>query len=213
MTTAKTMAVSKADAGAAPAKIEGNDAGTGSDPAAGREAGMTPSVTAAAEEEPATGLPAGRFSGRLAFAQGIRDALATAAREGWSEIVLSDADFGDWPLAERVVVESLTAWSASGRRCTLLARHFDAVMRNQARFVRWRGLWSHIIEAHRCGDADAFELPSAIWSPHWALQRLDIERSVGWSGNDPERRVALREALRHWLHKSSPAFPATTLGL
>jgi hypothetical protein len=40
-----------------------------------------------------------------------------------------------------------------------------------------------------------------------------VERSHGYCGSEPERRVALRETLKEWLQKSSPAFPATTLGL
>jgi hypothetical protein len=158
-------------------------------------------------------LPAGRFTGRNAFQQLVRDALACAAREGWREIILSDPSFEDWPLAERAVVESLEAWSASGRRCTLLARRYDAVVRRHARFVAWRKTWSHIIEARSCASADPAELPSAIWSPGWVLQRLDPERSNGVSGSEPERRVLLRERLQEWLDKGSPAFPASTLGL
>jgi hypothetical protein len=45
------------------------------------------------------------------------------------------------------------------------------------------------------------------------LQRLDPERSNGVTGNEAERRVLLREALQGWLHKSTPSFPAVTLGL
>ena len=52
-------------------------------------------------------LPEGRFEGRVAFQQLVRDALACAAQEGWNEIILSDASFEDWPLGERAVVESL----------------------------------------------------------------------------------------------------------
>jgi len=44
------------------------------------------------------GLPSGRFDGREAFRCLVRDALACAVREGWPELVLSDAHFGDWPL-------------------------------------------------------------------------------------------------------------------
>ena len=40
-------------------------------------------------------LPAGRFEGRNDFQQLVRDALACAAREGWREIILSDATFED----------------------------------------------------------------------------------------------------------------------
>ena len=158
-------------------------------------------------------LPSGRFSGRKDFQQLVRDALACAAREGWREIILSDPDFADWPLGERAVSESLRAWSAAGRRCTLLACRYDEVAVRHARFVTWRRAWSHIIEARACVSADMLEFPSAIWSPGWAMQRLDPERSNGYSGTEPERRLLLKENLQEWLGKSGPAFAATTLGL
>jgi hypothetical protein len=158
-------------------------------------------------------LPSGRFEGRVAFQQLVRDALAAAAREGWRELVLSDADFADWPLGERAVAQSLQEWSASGRRCTLLARRYDEVVRRHARFVGWRGTWAHIIDARACPAADPLELPSAIWSPGWVMQRLDRERSNGYTGAEPERRLLLHENLAEWLRKSSPSFPANTLGL
>ena len=158
-------------------------------------------------------LPSGRFAGRMAFQQLVRDALACAARNGWREIILCDADFHDWPLGERAVVESLREWSATGRRCTLLARRYEEVVRRHARFVTWRQTWTHIIEARACASADPLELPSAIWSPGWAMQRLDAERCNGVSGSEPERRLLLRESLQEWLAKSSPSFPSSTLGL
>lgn len=161
----------------------------------------------------AAGPVPGRFTGRAEFRQQVRDALAAAAREGWREMILCDATFEDWPLGERAVAESLQAWSASGRRCTLLARRYDELARTHPRFVIWRGRWSHIIEARACAGADPLELPSAIWSPQWTLHRIDPVRSVGLSGPEPERRVLLRERLGEWLQKSAPSFAATTLGL
>jgi hypothetical protein len=163
--------------------------------------------------ESADALPSGRFTGRKAFQQLVRDALACAAREGWREIILADATFEDWPLGERAVTQALQDWSASGRRCTLLARDYGDVVRMHARFVGWRRTWAHIIEARACHSADPLELPSAIWSPGWVMQRLDVERCAGVSGNEPERRVAMQENLREWLARSSPSFPAHTLGL
>jgi hypothetical protein len=160
-----------------------------------------------------TGLPSGRFAGRIAFQQMVRDAFACAAREGWREIIISDADFADWPLGERAVVQSLQEWSATGRRCTLLARRYDEVVRRHARFVTWRQTWTHIIEARACASADPLELPSALWSPGWVMQRVDPERCNGVAGNEAERRVLLRETLHEWLAKSAPAFPSSTLGL
>lgn len=158
-------------------------------------------------------LPEGRFEGRGAFQQLVRDALAAAAREGWKEIVLSDATFEEWPLGESAVAESLQAWSRSGRKMVLLARRYDEVLRRHARFVTWRRMWSHIIDARACASAGELELPSAIWSPHWVLERRELERSIGWCGSEPQRRLLLHEGLKEWLQKSSPAFPATTLGL
>jgi hypothetical protein len=159
-------------------------------------------------------LPSGRFSGRDAFMQLVRDGLATAARDGWSEIVVSDANFHDWPLGELAVIESLQQWAHSGRRFTMLACTFDDVIRRHARFVRWRGTWDHIISCRRSPSADPLDLPSALWSPAWVMHRLDPFRCVGVSGFEPERRVLLRESLNEWLRsKSSPGFPSTTLGL
>lgn len=169
----------------------------------------------ATSDEGRTGaaLPSGRFEGRNDFQQLVRDALACAAREGWRQLILSDANFEDWPLGERAVAESLQAWSASGRQCTLLARRWDDVVRRHARFVTWRKTWAHIIEARACPSAGPLDLPSAIWSPGWVMQRLDPDRCNGYSGNEPERRLLLRENLNEWLQKSSPSFPAHTLGL
>jgi hypothetical protein len=158
-------------------------------------------------------LPARRFEGREEFRQLVRDALACAAREGWREIILSDPDFEDWPLGERAVADSLQAWSRGGRRIVLLARNYDVALRQHARFVQWRRLWSHIVTAVACPGADRLDLPSALWSPAWVLERRDIERSTGYCGSEPERRVLLREALNEWLLKATPAFPASTLGL
>jgi len=163
--------------------------------------------------ETSLSLPSRRFEGREDFRQLIRDALACAAREGWRELILSDASFEDWPLGERAVAESLQAWSSSGRRCLLLARRYDQALRQHPRFVQWRGLWSHIVTATAVPSADPLDLPSVFWSPAWVLERRDAEHSHGWCGAEPERRVLLRETLNEWLKKASPAFPATTLGL
>ena len=158
-------------------------------------------------------LPSGRFSGRTEFQNLVRASFATAAKDSWREIVVSDANFEDWPLGERAVSESLQAWAGSGRKFIMLAKNYDELLRRHARFVTWRRTWVHVIECWRCPSADALELPSAIWSPVWSMRRLDLERSTGICGGEAERRVLLRESLDEWLRKSSPGFPASTLGL
>ena len=158
-------------------------------------------------------LPDGRFEGREAFQNLVRQALATAAHEGWPQLILCDASFEDWPLRERAVVDSLRAWSKTGRRITLLATRYDAVVRLHPRFVSWRSTWGHIVEARQCKGQDPLAFPSAIWSPHWVLRRLDLERCTGVTGAEPKRRVALRELLDEHLRNSAAGFASTTLGL
>ena len=175
---------------------------------------MPPDLSVVPPEPLPSDLPQGRFEGRVAFQQLVRDALATAAREGWRELFLSDAHFQDWPLGERAVAESLQAWARSGRRLTIVAGRYDEIIRCHARFVRWRGTWDHIVTCRASPAADTLAVPSVIWSPGWVLQRLDPVRCAGVSGSEPERRVLVRETLDEWVRsKSAPAFPATTLGL
>lgn len=155
----------------------------------------------------------GRLSGRTVFVDLLRQAFAAAAREGWPRIVLCDPDFADWPLGEREVVASLNAWAARGRTIQLLARDYGVLRQAHPRFVQWRTTWSHLLEAHACREASADELPSVLWSPSWTLQRLDPVRCTLVASRAPERRVALQEQLQQWSMKSTPAFPASTLGL
>ncbi len=162
---------------------------------------------------PALVLPSGRFEGRHAFAQLVRDALACAARDGWNQIILADANFEDWPLNERSVVESLQSWSKTGRHITLLAHSFEVAMRKQPRLVSWRKTWSHIIECRQCRQVDPLDFPSAIWSRSWAMQRINLALCQGVSGGEPDRRIHLRELLDEKIRISSPGFPSSVLGL
>ncbi len=164
--------------------------------------------------ETSVDLPEGPFIGRESFRAAVRQALAEAARAGWRELIVCDASFFDWPLGERAVVQALEAWArGAGQRFTVLAQRYDAVERLHPLFVGWRRQWAHKIECRSVRVADPLELPSALWSPGWALQRLDALRSGGVSGAQPERVLHLRESLNAWLERSSPAFAATTLGL
>ena len=155
----------------------------------------------------------GRFSGRDAFADLIRLALSTAAAQGWREIILCDPDFEDWPLGERAVAQALNDWSRTGRKLTMLAENYDALLRRHARFVTWRRSWAHIVECHQAQAAQPDSLASALWSPGWVVERLDLPRCSGIAGSEAARRVALKERLNEVLLHSSPAFPASTLGL
>jgi hypothetical protein len=159
------------------------------------------------------GLVEGRFDGRSAFRDALRGAFRAAAKDGWRELVLADHSFEDWPLNEQAAADDLHAWARQGGRLTLLAARYDTLQRLHARFVDWRVTWDHLVSARACRGADAADLPGALWSPGWMVQRLDPVRSVFVCSDDADRRVRLRESLDEWLRRSSAAFPASTLGL
>lgn len=164
------------------------------------------------EGQPA--LPADQFVGRETFRERIRLALAEAARAGWPELILSDPDFADWPLGERDVVQSLSAWAASGQRTiTLLTTTYDTVQRQFPLLAHWRRRYAHRISCRAVPQQQAADLPSALWSPGWTLVRYNLRQSSGACGPDPQRGQVLRGWLDDWLAASTPDFPPDTLGL
>lgn len=165
------------------------------------------------DEAAGSALPEGAFDGRVAFHGHIHAALDAAARQNWREIVLCDADFVDWPLGERATVDALQAWAAAGRSLSLVAQRFDVFAREHARFVHWRRMWGHIIDARACQGPGLPQVPSGIWTPTWFMHRIDVEHARGTCGQGPEARRALRERIDECLRHSRPAFPASTLGL
>jgi hypothetical protein len=158
-------------------------------------------------------LPTGRSEGREVFVGLVRQALAVAAQEGWPQLVLSDTDFSDWPLGERAVIGSLQARARQGREIRFLARNFGPLRLAHPRLVAWRTTWSHRVQAHAVPSASGSELPSAIWSPGWALERLDPVRCNLIASSDARQRTGLRERLDACWQKGSPSFAASTLGL
>jgi len=162
---------------------------------------------------PEQALPEGRLEGRQVFADLVRQTMFCAAREGWTHIILSDPDFADWPLGDRAVVEALQDWAGRGRHIQFLARDFGPLRQLHPRLVQWRVKWSHLVQAHACSSLVGTELPSAIWSPGWTMERLDVLRCTMVATVDARRRLALKERLDACWVMGSPSFPATTLGL
>lgn len=160
--------------------------------------------------DPAT---ATSFTGWKDFAQTIRYALDCAQAQGWPSMVWSDADYTDWPLGERALNEALHAWARQGRTLVMLAGQFDQVQRQHHRFITWRRTWDHVIECRVCRPHDGNAIPSALWSPHWGFQRLDLERSRGVVLRDALGLRTLQELLQEHRRQSSPGLAATTLGL
>lgn len=159
------------------------------------------------------GVPLGRHEGRVAFADLVRQTIAVADAQGWREWWWCDADFADWPLGERAVIESLERWVGQGRKLHLLARDFRALRQAHARFVPWRVRWDHCIEAKACPSAPVDDFPSGMWMPTACWTRIDPVRSVAVATDEPQRRVGFQQCLQGWWAKATPAFPASTLGL
>ena len=90
--------------------------GLGQAPSSAKGASLANGLDSEAVVAPVDGLVGGRFAGREAFQQTVRAVLSQASAEGWPEIILSDADFEDWPLGEAAV-----------------ARHFVAVSTDEVR--------------------------------------------------------------------------------
>lgn len=154
-----------------------------------------------------------KFSGRGEFQAALRSMFERAAEEGWSEMVWSDPDFGDWLLGERASIDLLNQWAGHGRRLILLAGRYDVLMQRHARFVAWRKTWDHLLDCRQSRSGDPGSTPSAIWGRSAMLSRNDVDHCVGVQSDDPGRRLRLRQELDEWLAESMPAFPASTLGL
>ena len=128
-------------------------------------------------------------------------------------MVWCDPGFEDWPLYEKAVVDSLNAWARKGRKLVLLAHHFDAMRSVHPRFVEWRVRWDHLLECRVCKGLAVSEFPSALWTPEWALRRLDPVRCSGVASTEPRMRLLLREELEERKRQSAAGFAASVLGL
>lgn len=174
------------------------------------------STDAQPEAQPEAQSPADYrlFEGRGAFHDALRETLQAAAVQGCRELVFSDADFADWPIGERAVVDLLTQWAGSHRSLTLVAIHYDAVLARHARFVQWRRQWSHVVHAHAFDEIEAGDWPTVLLASDLRCVRLfDRVRYRGAISGAAADLLAARESVDAILQRSVDAFPATTLGL
>ncbi len=154
------------------------------------------------------------IASRAEFVDAIRASLALAAHEGAREIQLVDADFVDWPLNERAVLDSLAAWVDSRRSLLVFAHSFDELARRHPRFVDWRRQWAHAVRCRNDPELEAAQLPTLLLVPGITCLRL-VDR-VHHRGTVSSRAVDVaecRELVDALLQRSVEAFPVTTLGL
>ena len=154
------------------------------------------------------------ITSRAEFLDAVRSSFEIAAHEGAREILLVDADFADWPLNERAVLESLSAWVDSRRSLLLFGDSFDELARRHSRFVEWRRQWAHAVRCRNDPELEASQLPTLVLVAGVSCVRL-VDRSHH-RGTVSNRQVDLaecRQAVDALLQRSVEAFPVTTLGL
>jgi hypothetical protein len=151
---------------------------------------------------------------RGAFHTAVAAGFAEAASVGCRELIISDTDFGDWPLSERAVIESLTQWAQAHRRLTVVATQFDTVVLKHARWVAWRRTWSHVVECRVNDELEAGQMPTLLLAPGLlGLRLVDPLRYRGRVSHERPDLLLWAEEIDAVLQRSVPSFPATTLGL
>lgn len=154
------------------------------------------------------------ITSRSEFHAALRSALAEAASVGCRELWLCDADFADWPLGERAVVDSLAQWAGSHRSLTLIARSFDEVARRHARWIEWRRQWSHVVHCRANAELEAGQMPSVLLAAGLSCVYLvDPVHHRGRFSHDAADGIRCREMIDAVLQRSEEAFPVTTTGL
>ncbi len=154
------------------------------------------------------------ITSRAEFHDALRESFALVADKGCREVFLADVDFADWPLSERVVIDSLSRWAYAHRKLTLLAQHYDEFPRRHARWINWRRQWAHVVECRALAEADAGSLPGLLLAPGVVTLRvLDPEHYRAVVSFEPADSIRARDNLDALLQRSEDAFPASTLGL
>lgn len=162
----------------------------------------------------ALSMPDQPITTRAEFHAALRRGFAEAAAAGSREIWLSDPHFGDWPLGERDVIDSLTRWVASSRRLTLLANGFDQVARRHPRWVTWRRTWSHVVSCRINTELEADAVPTLLIAAGTITVRLiDIEHHRGHISHSRAAEIQCKEMFDAVSQRSEEGFPATLTGL
>ena len=151
---------------------------------------------------------------RAEFLDAVRTQFTRAEEHGAREIVLVDPNFADWPLNERMVIDSLSRWIDSSRLLVVIAHSFDELARRQLRFVEWRRQWAHAVRCRNDPEFEAEQIPTLLLVPGaLCIRVLDRVRVRGTASNRPVDLTECRESVDALLQRSVEAFPVTTLGL
>jgi hypothetical protein len=156
-----------------------------------------------------------KIDSRAGFEAALHWGFAQAIEADARRIVAVDRDFADWPLGDPALLDRLTAWvRLPQRQLVLLGSDWDEVPRRHARFMPWRRTWAHAIVAWQRPDDLDVELPTLLLDDGPLLVRLfDRERWRGRAELDARQARLVRDEIDAVLQRSTPALPATQLGL
>jgi hypothetical protein len=148
------------------------------------------------------------------YLEALRALIAEAADVGAREVFLCDPDFADWPLNEPAVIDHLARWAAPRRRITLIAQHYDEVVRRHPRFVQWRQVWGHLVDARIPEELKASDHPTLLLVEEVAsLRLLDRRHWRAAISRDGAQLRLCRDELDAISQRSNPGFASRTLGL
>ena len=168
-------------------------------------------------------LLAGKFEGRAVFVANLRQALLQACAADARDLYCFDEGLVDWPWSDAELLAALTTWAKPNRRLHLLAEDFEGLRQRHPRFVRWRGLWGHCVQAWAytpdalaatgtAGGALAF---FAATAGAQALSVSLFDKKLWRAAVSTETADALQKS--QWFdalaQRSSESFAVTTLGL
>lgn len=155
--------------------------------------------------------------GQAAVESSLLEQLLQACQEGAPQICCFDADFQHWPLSNPQLLEALRQWVAPHRRLRLLARDYQAMARRHPRFVQWRQLYGHVVEARQLSDEGPVDhrRPAALLLGRvpqmWRL--IDARQGRAVIETDASAHGAALEWFDAVSQRSEESFAASTLGL
>jgi hypothetical protein len=155
------------------------------------------------------------ITSRAEFSAALRWGFEQAIAGGARRIACVDASFAEWPLDDPALHAELAAWlRLPQRRLVLLAADYAAVPRRHPRFVAWRALWAHAIEAWSPPEGDAMDLPTLLVDDR--AVSVQLHDAVHWRGRaalDARGARLKLDEIDALLQRSQPAFPVNSLGL
>ncbi len=151
--------------------------------------------------------------------QMLRQALLLAASQGGRELCWLDTDFAAWPLSDPELLDALHRWALPHRRLRLLAAlDYEALRRVHPRFVQWRQLHDHVVQARAFDPADLGDRSTpapqgVVLAPGLLTMKLWTPARASLALRDAREEAMAREWFDAIEQRSADSFASSTLGL